>query len=182
MGQRISNIEQYDFTLKFALGYSDADPETYLKRLAEEGCDDALVGLGQNGRIALNFTRNAPSACDAILSALSDVKRAIPDAKLFEASPDLVGLTEIADLLGFSRQNMRMLMVRNGSDFPLPVHEGKPAIWHLSKVLEWFKGKKSHRVDEALFDVAHVSMQCNLAKESGCIDPHFSKDFRKLVV
>ena len=37
---------QYDFTLKFALGQLDANPETCLERLAKEGCDDALVGLG----------------------------------------------------------------------------------------------------------------------------------------
>jgi hypothetical protein len=46
----------------------------------------------------------------ALLSALSDVQRVMPDAKLVEASPDLVGLTDIANLLGFSRQYMRKLL------------------------------------------------------------------------
>ena len=172
---------QYDFTLKFALGQLDANPETCLERLAKEGCDDALVGLGRNGRIALNFTREASTAYDAVLSALSDVKRAIPDAKLIEAGPDLVGLTDIADLLGFSRQNMRMLMVRSGAEFPPPIHDGKPAIWHLFKVLLWLKKQRNHPVDESLLDVARVSMQCNLTKALADIDPNLSLRLRTLV-
>ena len=171
----------YDFTLTFALGQSDSDPEAHLERLAKAGCDDALIGLGRDGRIALNFTREARSAYDAILSALSDVKQAIPDAQLIEASPDLVGLTDIAELLGFSRQNMRMLMVRSGADFPSPVHEGKPAIWHLAKVLWWLREKRQHRIDESLFDIARVSMQCNLLRETTDLDPRIAKHFRSLV-
>lgn len=36
----------------------------------------ALVGIGQAGRIALNFSREAESAAQAIRSALEDVERA----------------------------------------------------------------------------------------------------------
>src|SRR5210317_1512390 len=96
----------FNFTLRFALGAHDADPQLFVERLLAEGCDDALIGLGRPGRIALDFTREASSAADAILSALADVQRAIPEAKLVEATPDLVGLTDIANLLGFSRQYM----------------------------------------------------------------------------
>jgi len=171
----------YDFTLRFALGQSDADPESCLESLATEGCDDALIGLGNNGRIALNFTREAPSAYDAIVSALSEVRRAIPDAKLVEANPDLVGLTDIAELLGFTRQNMRMLMVRSGAEFPPPVHEGKPAVWHLSKVLLWLKEKQSHQFDESLLEISRISMQCNLLREMTELDPEISKRLRSIV-
>ncbi len=171
----------YDFTLRFALGQSDADPEACLESLATEGCDDALIGLGNNGRIALNFTREAPSAYDAIVSALSEVRRAIPDAKLVEANPDLVGLTDIAELLGFTRQNMRMLMVRSGAEFPPPVHEGKPAVWHLSKVLLWLKEKQSHQFDESLLEISRISMQCNLLREMTELDPEISKRLRSIV-
>lgn len=174
-------MEHYEFTLRFALGRSDADPEAYLESLAGEGCDDALIGLGNNGRISLNFIRQAPSAYDAIFSALSGVRRAIPDAKLVEANPDLVGLTDIAELLGFTRQNMRKLMIRSDADFPPPVHEGKPTIWHLSKVLLWLKEKQTHQIDESLLDIARVSMQCNLLREMTELDPKISKGFRTLV-
>jgi hypothetical protein len=171
----------YDFTLRFALGRSDANPEVCLESLASEGCDDALIGTGNNGRIALNFTRQAPSAYDAIFSALSEVRRAIPDAKLVEANPDLVGLTDIAELLGFTRQNMRKLMIRSGAEFPPPVHEGKPAVWHLAKVLLWLKQKQTHQIDESLLDIASASMQCNLLREMTELDPKMSKKFRTLI-
>ncbi len=70
------------------------------------GCDDALVGVGQPGRIALDFTREARSASEAVLSAIKDVQRAIPGARLIEAGPDYVGLTEVAEMVGVTRQNI----------------------------------------------------------------------------
>ncbi len=174
-------MRRYDFTLRFALAHSDADPEMHLEGLAREGCDDAIVGLGNNGRVALNFTRQAASACEAITSALSAVRRAIPEAKLVEVNPDLVGLTDIAELLGFTRQNMRKLMLRSGAEFPPPVHEGRPAIWHLSKILQWLNSKQTHQIDESLLDVASVSMQCNLLKGMRELDPKMSKRLRSLI-
>ena len=173
---------QYDFTLRFALGRHDTDPELCVEKLLAEGCSDALIGLGLQGRIALDFTREASSADEAILSALSDVQRAIPDASLVEATPDLVGLTDIANLLGFSRQYMRKLAVRKGSGFPPPVHEGKSAIWHLATVLSWFSDSKIREFDAALLEVAHVNMQCNLVKGVAKLDKGMSNRLKGLVV
>ena len=87
-------MKDYDFTLKFDLPDHDADPEHFVEVLYESGCDDASVGIGQHGRIALNFIRQSESSLDAVSSAISDVKRAIPGAKLIEATPDLVGLQQ----------------------------------------------------------------------------------------
>ena len=173
---------QYNFTLRFALREHDADPQLFVDKLLAEGCDDALIGLGRHGRIALDFTREAPSADEAILSALADIQRAIPKAKLVEATPDLVGLTDIANLLGFSRQYMRKLAVKKGAGFPLPVHEGKPAIWHLSTVLSWFSDSNTREYDEALLEIARVNMQCNLVKEAAGLDRSMSNRFKTLIV
>ena len=57
-----------------------------IDRLAEEGCDDALVGVGQPSRLALEFVREASSAHDAIEGATEDVRRAVPNARLIEAA------------------------------------------------------------------------------------------------
>ena len=173
---------QFNFTLRFALGEHDAEPQSFVARLLAEGCDDALIGLGRPGRIALDFTREASSADDAILSALADVQRAIPEARLVEATPDLVGLTDIANLLGFSRQYMRKLAVKKGAGFPPPVHEGKPAIWHLSTVLSWFADSKTREFDEALIEIARINMQCNLIKEGAGVDRSISDRFKALIV
>jgi hypothetical protein len=75
---------EYTFTLKYKLSDEDCDHDQLVERLGEAGCDDALVGLGTPGRIALEFTRESVSADAAIGSAMADVKRAIPSSRLME--------------------------------------------------------------------------------------------------
>ncbi len=175
-------MKEYEFTLKFSLQDASTHPKVYVEQLGAEGCDDALIGIGQNGRIALNFAREANSAFKAISSAILDVKRIIPDAKLIEATPDLVGLTDVAEILGFSRQNMRKLMLTNGAAFPAPVHEGKSSIWHLFQVLTWLKDKETYHIEDTLLETAQTNMQVNVAKEAYYIDPGLRSDLRKLIV
>lgn len=76
---------EYTFTLKYQLAEDNRDPYGLVERLGEAGCDDALVGIGRSGRLALEFTRDAPDAAKAVLSALSDVRRAVPSAKLIHS-------------------------------------------------------------------------------------------------
>ena len=143
-------MKEYEFILKFSLPDNEADPEIFIGKLGEAGCDDALIGIGRSGRIGLDFTRQSVSALEAVLIAIKDVKRAIPDARLIEATPDLVGLTDVADILGFTRQNMRKLMLKNPG-FPPPVHDGKPSIWHLAKILKWME--KENKYDLIFLDL-----------------------------
>ena len=67
---------EYTFTLKYQLADDDRDPEVLVERLGEAGCDDALIGIGQPGRLALEFTREAENAEVAVRSALADVRSA----------------------------------------------------------------------------------------------------------
>jgi predicted DNA-binding transcriptional regulator AlpA len=157
-------VQTYDFTLKFSLDSEATHPERFVEPLAEAGCDDALIGIGQEGRIAFNFTREATSAFDAIASAIRDVKKVIPTAKLIEATPDFVGLTDVAELLGVSRQYMRKLMMSD-STFPYPVHEGKPALWHLATILQWLKSCKAYPIKDDLIEIAETNRQFNITKE-----------------
>ncbi|MEX0730591.1 MAG: hypothetical protein WED00_09260 [Aquisalimonadaceae bacterium] len=157
-------MREYDFTLKYRLGNPNEDAERYLEALAESGCEDAVVGVGQNGRISLNFIREAESALEAISSAISDVQEAIPEAKLVEASPDYVGVTDIAELFGFSRQYMRKFIQIKGASFPEPVHEGKPSLWHLTDILAWFREQESRDIQNEVFEVSQINMQLNVYK------------------
>lgn len=157
-------MKQYDFTLKYRLGNTDEAAEKHLEALAQSGCEDAVVGVGQNGRISLNFIRESESALDAIASAISNVQDAIPEAKLVEATPDFVGVTDIADLFGFSRQYMRKLIETKGASFPEPVHEGKPSLWHLSDILAWFRERESRNIESEIFEVSQINMQLNVYK------------------
>ena len=162
---------EYTFVLKYQISGDESDADALVERLAVAGCDDAVVGIGQPGRLALEFTRAAHSAETAIRSALEDVRRAVPSARLIEAAPDLVGLTDVADLVGVSRQNMRKLMLTHAGGFPLPVHAGSAAIWHLVDLLTWLQAKVGYATDRAVLDVAAATLQVNLAREVRRLSP-----------
>ena len=174
-------MKEYEFTLKFNFPDTSANPESYLENLAQAGCDDALIGIGQKGRIAFNFNREADSALSALCSAIEQVKRVIPDAQLIEATPDFVGLSDIADVVGCSRQNLRQLMINNQASFPQPVHEGKAAIWHLSNVLDWLKERKDYAIDNTLLDMAKATMQLNITRDAFKLDPTANAKFNALL-
>lgn len=163
---------EFTFKLTFHLAAHDADADALVERLGAAGCDDALIGIGQPGRIALAFTRDADSAFAALTSALADVRRAIPSARLIEAGPDLVGLTDIADLVKVSRQNMRKLALTHFRTFPTPVHEGSSALWHLADVLDWMVQRGSdYQLDAGTGEVAAAAKQLNLANRSRQLAP-----------
>lgn len=171
----------YTFTLKYQLADDDRDMDALVDRLGEAGCDDALVGIGQPGRLALEFTREADSADAAVRSALADVRSAVPSARLIEVAPDLVGLTDVADIVGVSRQNMRKLMLAHPGSFPAPVHEGSASIWHLADVLAWLQAKGGYALAKDVLEVARVALQVNVAKEGRRLSRSASKELQALV-
>lgn len=173
---------EYTFTLRYQLAADAADHDKLVERLGAAGCDDALVGTGQPGRIALEFVREADSAQEALASALADVKRAIPSAKLIEAAPDFVGLTDVADVVGVTRQNMRKLMVTHATSFPTPVHEGSASVWHLAEIMSWLQARGTYKVEASVLEVALSAMQVNLAKEVEVrqLQPKVRRDLRAL--
>ncbi len=156
---------EYSFTLTYRLPADGDDVDRLVERLGAAGCDDALVGVGQPGRIGLDFIREAGTAREAMVSALRDIKGAIPSAVLTEASPDLVGLSDVAEIVGVSRQNMRKLMV-NSDGFPSPVHAGSTVLWHLADILSWLDSKGTYGVEKSILEVAKTAMLINFAKEA----------------
>lgn len=157
-------MNDYDFTLTFRLNQAEANPEHHIDKLAENGCDDALIGIGKLGSISLNFTRGAHDALEAITSAIEDVRKAIPDAILVEATPDFVGITDIAEIYGASRQYLRKLIASRSGSFPEPVHEGKPSLWHLADVSGWLSIHEPDRSNATLLEVATINMQVNACR------------------
>ena len=103
MKRRSKTMKEYEFGLRFSLPQDEAHSDELIERLGDAGCDDALIGIGHAGRIAFEFARQADSAHGAILSAITDVKRALPGAELVEVSPDLVGITDVARQLLVAR-------------------------------------------------------------------------------
>ncbi len=174
-------MKDYDFTLKFNLQDPQADADNYVERLYTGGCDDALIGVGLKGFISLNFIREASSAHEAISSAIHDVKSVIPSAILIEASPDFVGLTDAAKILGCSRQNMRNLIVNSEQQSPIPVYGGTPSMWHLGEILRWLRVVKRYSIDDSLLEVAETTMNLNIARSYQKIDPSIQKNIKSLV-
>jgi hypothetical protein len=175
-------MQEYEFTLKFSLLNSQINPNAYIEQLYENGCNDALIGIGTKGYIALDFIREASSAYEAISSAITDVKAVIPQSRLVEATPDFVGLTDAAKILGCSRQNIRNLIVKGEPRAPLPVYEGTPSIWHLADILIWLREEKTYSIDEALLEVAKTNMNFNIARSWQRLDSSLQEDIKALIV
>jgi predicted DNA-binding transcriptional regulator AlpA len=158
-------MKSYEFELIFKVPNSQENLEEYSDRLYESGCDDAIISTGQLGVIALSFTREAKSAQIAIESAISNVHDAIPDAELIEASPDFVSITDIASILGYSRQYTRKLF-NEKTTLPDPIHIGSPTIWHLSEILNWIKQKSIQtQLEDSLVEVSMITRAVNFQKQ-----------------
>ena len=86
---------------------------------------------------------------------------------LVEAAPDFVGLSDIAEIAGLSRQASRKLMLAHQSDFPPLVHGGVLAIWHLAEGLDWVKARGRYRIESELLETAFMTLALNLARDRG---------------
>ena len=149
-------MKEFNFELIFKL-VDNQDSNEYLDVLFENGCDDATISTGQLGMLCLSFTREA----------INDVKKAIPSAKLVEATPDIVNISDISSILGHSKQYTRKLFNSKTSSLPAPIHIGNPSIWHLSEILNWLKslGKQENKINENLFELSHITRQINAKRQ-----------------
>lgn len=154
---RMIRMNKYEFILTFSLPAGHEDTGQYLDALYEAGCSDALIGTGQPGTIALEFVREAESAEAAVNSAIDNVKTAVPGAELTEVKPDLVGLTDVAELLQCSRQNIRKYMVGH-ADFPRPVYTGTASLWHLWELANF----KKFDIPQTIIELSRTTFQINL--------------------
>lgn len=155
---------EFDFVLRFRVPLSDWDPSQLVERLGDAGCTDANIGVGVPGRLALDFSREADTASDAIESAIAAVESAISSAELYEAAPDLVGMPGIAQVANVSRQAIQKVVAAHRDTFPLPLHEGAAPVWRLAEVLVWLKSRDMLRVDARAISVAKATMELNTAR------------------
>ena len=112
---------------------------------------------------------------------MAAVKRAVPTAKLIEAGPDLVALTDVAEVTNVSRRNMRKLMIKYAATFPTPIHEASAAVWHLAPVLGWLRDNARYELEQSLVDVAETAMKINVAKEARRLGARDLRELRELV-
>lgn len=157
-------IETYAFEVLFRLQSPDEDPAIHIGALLAAGCDDVTPGIGRKGYLLLSFDREAEDALSAMCSAIEDAQQAMPQAQLVEVGPDLLGVSELAFLLGQTRQNVRHLMQVHVNTMPEPVRAGagqtSASVWHLSDLLVWLSAFRP--VDPLLLAVAQASKLINM--------------------
>jgi len=120
----------------------DLQGESYVDALYEACFDDATIG--RVGPIQyVDFDREAESFEDAVFSATTDLKSAIPDVRVVRLEPDdLVTMSEIAERVGRTRESVRLLVNgdRGPGGFPAPAthFRSRQRMWRWQKVAVWF--------------------------------------------
>ncbi|WP_240965188.1 helix-turn-helix transcriptional regulator [Streptomyces zingiberis] len=127
----------YDFT--FVVSGVDVDDESAVDAL-RDNCDALLARAG--GHDLLSVTWSGPSALEAAMAAVSAVRRAVPRLRVCRLDRDLVGVHEIADRTGRSRQNVSQWIAgtRKSREEPFPPAEGtvgRSLVWTWSEVNRW---------------------------------------------
>lgn len=110
---------------------------------------DAYFGAGladsfledRDGLALATFSRTAGSAGAALRSAIEDVERALPTARVLRVDDQLMNLNDLADRLGRTAESVRLLATaeRGPGGFPPPAGVvGKGVrVWRWADVRPW---------------------------------------------
>jgi hypothetical protein len=131
-------VPEFSFGLIVAgVDFSDDD---VVNRLYDAGVDDASFAFRSGSSLAL-FDREAESFAAAMLSAVVDIERTLPDARVCGIqSDDLLTPTGVAELSGRTRQSVHQhIRGQRGAGFPPPVAwaDCDRALWLRSDVSNW---------------------------------------------
>ncbi|MFI6465545.1 helix-turn-helix transcriptional regulator [Streptomyces sp. NPDC050528] len=127
----------YDFT--FVVSGVDVDDQAAVDVLRDR-CDALLARAG--GVDLLSITSSADTAVEAALIAASAARAAVPQLRVCRLDRDLVGVHEIADRTGRSRQNVSQWIAgeRKTQAGAFPAAEGtvgRSQAWLWSEVNSW---------------------------------------------
>lgn len=154
----------YNFTL--TLSGVTSDTPGLEDALFTAGCDDALVCF-YGTAVYLEFDRESETLVQAVLTAVRDIEFAGINARVESVDSTLVGLSDIAELTGLTRQAVALLKdgARGSRKFPGPVQrvKGNSPLWHWSAVVDWLV-QEGRITDESQLAInAHVLDSINLA-------------------
>jgi hypothetical protein len=118
-----------------------------------------------HGLHRLAVSSEGQSAIDALQGLLPRLASKVPSLQLVRLDPDLVGVSDIADRIGHSRQNVQQWVTsERHARWPFPLPEGtagRSPVWRWADVNEWLKplGLDDHmmrptREEHAFIDVA----------------------------
>ncbi|CAH3411882.1 hypothetical protein AI2711V1_1396 [Raoultella ornithinolytica] len=160
--QKDLTMALYNFTL--TLSGVTVHTEGLEDALHTAGCADALVCF-YGTAVYLEFARESDSLERAILSAIADIESAPAlNARVESVDSALVGLSDIAELAGLTRQAIALLKdgARGSGQFPGPVQrvKGNSPLWRWKTVVRWLVMEGRLAEDSPL--VAHAAVLDNL--------------------
>ncbi len=176
-------MNNYQFQLVFLL-HPNEDAEQHLDALFEAGCDDGLMSIGKAGYLAADFTRESVTAYEAIKTAIKNITKAIPHAKLIKAGPYIANLSEMANLFGCTKQNLSKY-ARGESlkkeSFPCPIISGKVDYWYVLDIASWFYKQDKINIQKQDIEALKAIHDLNVAIEEIRNQYNHDSDFLNLV-
>jgi len=144
------------FTVQFRIPGAGEDGGQAERAYEDDRLHDVLLGVpsGSDGLFEADFERVAPRFADAVLSALTDLQDAFPEAELLRVKPDdLVTLSGIAERTNRSHESVRLLAAgkRGPGGFPREASGigAKTKVWRWHEVVDWLEGDMGAPVPEA---------------------------------
>ncbi|MEU5190444.1 hypothetical protein AB0G83_25360 [Streptomyces klenkii] len=139
---------EYEFT--FVVDGATVDDDTAVNRLADE-LDAMLARAGGQNLLSVSFCGD--NALEAALSVALIARELVPGLRLLRLDRDLVGVQEIAERTGRSRQNVHQWATgaRLAGKEPFPRPEGtvgRAHAWLWSEVNDWLR---RHGLDDGVF-------------------------------
>ena len=152
---------------EFSIIASGLDPaaEDFEQRFYDAGCDDAAIAF-QKGHIIVDFTREAKSIGEAIVTAVRNVQAA--GARVDRVEPDpLVSLSDIAARSGMTRAAMTQYSKgQRAKDFPVRVArraaDGRTTRQH--RLIDHAKLSRDEAIEAAAVRAANAAIGSRTAK------------------
>ena len=156
-------MNEFEFEFDLVLSSVSYEDETLEDRLHEAGCDDATLSF-RNAVAYLDFTREANSLEEAVISAINDAERA--GAIVARVMPDnIVSASEISRRIDRSRESIRKYIEgeRGSGGFPAPASglNNKSLLWSWVDVSKWLSENKL--ISEDILKTAIVIAGINMA-------------------
>ncbi|HFZ8994287.1 TPA: helix-turn-helix transcriptional regulator [Citrobacter freundii] len=171
----------FNFTLTLS-GVTSSTPGLE-DTLHSAGCDDALTCF-YGTAVYLEFDRERETLEQAILSAITDIESAATlNARVESVDSTLVGLSDIAELTGLSRQAISLLKdgARGAGQFPGPVQrvKGSSPLWRWQTIVDWLVSQR--RISRQSPIIAHartldslnLALQLRASRESNTVLRYF---------
>ncbi len=133
--------------------------------LFSAGCDDALVCF-YGKSVYLEFDREASTLDVAVGSAINDIESSGLNIRVESVDSALVGLSDIADLTGLTRQAVALMKdgARGNGNFPCPLQrlKGNSPLWDWASVARWLRENNRLSEQPELHENAQALCKWNL--------------------